>query len=281
MSRPFLKMHGLGNDFVLFDGRKDGFIPDQAFCLRVADRHRGVGYDQLIVMSQPQDAAADLYMHIFNADGSKAGACGNATRCVASLLFKETGKQEGIIQTVAGLLKVRQESEDLYSVNFGVPHLNWNEIPLSKEMDTLCIDMGLADVPEACCVNVGNPHAVFFVPDAEAIPLAEIGPKLEHHPLFPERCNIEFAHMIDRQTIRMRVWERGTGITEACGSGATATHIAAVRRGLADRKSTIVLDGGKLIIEWRETDGHVILCGPVSLSYHGTLSNELANGTPS
>lgn len=146
-------------------------------------------------------------------------------------------------------------------------------------MDTLNVDVGMANIPSACCVNVGNPHAVFFVPDAEAIPLSEIGPKLEHHPLFPQRCNIEFAHVIDRATIRMRVWERGAGITEACGSGATATHVAAVRRGLVDRKATIRLDGGELVIEWREADGHVILCGPVSLSYHGTLSNELANGT--
>lgn len=279
MSVDFIKMHGLGNDFVIIDGRKNGFLPSKEFCLRVADRHRGVGYDQLIVLSPPKDPAADLYMHIYNCDGSQAQACGNATRCVAALLFKETGKDNGMIQTIADLLHVWRTSDKIISVTFGPPHLNWNELPLARDVDTLNVAVGLSGQPLACCVNVGNPHAVFFVPDANAITLAEIGPKLEHDPLFPERCNIEFAHIIDRSHIRMRVWERGTGITNACGSAANATLVAAVRRGLTDRKAVVHMDGGDLMIEWREADGHIILSGPVAYSFTGTLSEELVSGT--
>jgi len=275
MSRPFIKMHGLGNDFVIIDGRADDFTPDESFCLKVADRHRGVGYDQLFVLQKPKDPLADLYMAIYNCDGSTAGACGNGTRCVTSLLFKETGKTEGIIETVAGLLKVWLIREGVYAVDFGTPRLNWDQIPLARELDTLSVDLGETNLPPACCVNVGNPHAVLFVPDAEAIALEEIGPQLEHNPLFPDRCNIEFAHIIDRSHIRMRVWERGAGITQACGSAGIATLIAAVRRGLSDRKVTMHMDGGNLEIEWREEDGHVILAGPVATSFTGVLDPSL------
>ena len=269
-------MHGLGNDFVIFDGREDGFVPTTEFCLKVADRHRGVGYDQLIVLSKSQDPAAALFMRIYNCDGSTAGACGNATRCVASLLFKETGLTESVIQTTGGLLKVWLLREGIYAVDFGPPRLHWAEIPLAKEVDTLVVDIvEHEDLPPACCVNVGNPHSVFFVSDAEAVALDELGPKLEHNPLFPDRCNIEFAHIIDREHIRMRVWERGTGITQACGSAALATHVAAVRRGLVARATTIHMDGGDLIIEWRDSDDHVILSGPVAMSFSGILDDTL------
>ncbi len=275
MPRPFLKMHGLGNDFVIIDGRTDNFLPDERFCLKVADRHRGVGYDQLIILSRPEDPKADLFMRMYNADGSEAGACGNATRCVARLLFEETGRAEGTIQTVAGLLNVRREDEALISVDFGPPRLAWDQIPLAQAMDTLAAPVEGLNVPEACCVSMGNPHAVFFVPDVAAVPLAEIGPKLEHHPLFPQRSNIEFAQVLDRANIRMRVWERGAGITEACGSGSCATAVAAIRRGLTDRTVTVHLDGGALNVSWREADDHVILSGPTALSFKGTLSDDL------
>jgi len=275
MPRPFIKMHGLGNDFVIIDGRADDFTPDEAFCLKVADRHRGVGYDQLFVLGKPKDPAADLFMHIYNCDGSPAGACGNGTRCVTSLLFKETGKTEGVIETVAGLLKVWLVREGIYAVDFGEPRLKWDEMPLARPMDTLSIDLGEPDVPPACCVNVGNPHAVHFVEDAETIALEQIGPKLEHHPLFPDRCNIEFAHIIDPTHIRMRVWERGTGITQACGSAGIATVIAAVRRNLSKRKVCLQMDGGDLEIEWREDNNHVILAGPVATSFTGFLDDSL------
>jgi len=271
MPRNFWKMHGLGNDFVIIDGRADDFVPDEDFCLRVADRHRGVGFDQIIILGKPKDPSADLYMSMFNADASIVKACGNATRCVARLLFEETGKTSGVIQTISGLLKVWKEAEGIYAVDFGEPRLKWDEIPLAKECDTLSVDLGIQGVPPACCASVGNPHAVHFVPDAAAVALSEVGPKLEHHPIFPDRCNIEFAHIIDRQNIRMRVWERGTGITQACGSGALATGIAAIRRGLTDRKITIHLDGGDLGVEWREADNHVILSGSTALSFRGTL----------
>jgi diaminopimelate epimerase len=298
MPLPFLKMHGLGNDFVIIDSRADGYVPDPETCRKIADRHRGVGYDQLIVLLKPKAPEADLFMLIVNADGTEAGACANATRCVAHLLFEETGRDQGVIETKPGLLKVWKEKDDFITADFGPPRLTWNEIPLAHECDTLTVGLnhppllsgvalakpdaggskslcdfggGSIDLPPPCCVSMGNPHAVFFVPDAEAVPLSTVGPKLEVHPMFPERCNIEFAHIIDRQHIRMRVWERGTGITEACGSGACATLVAAVRRGLADRRATILLDGGELAIEWRESDGHVLITGPATLAFKGEL----------
>lgn len=275
MALSFLKMHGLGNDFVIIDSRESGFMPDTSFCLRVADRHRSVGYDQLIVLARPHHPTADLYMHMFNADGSKAGACGNATRCVARLLFEQTGKTEGIIETVAGLLKVRLEGTNLYAVDFGPPRLDWEQIPMASACDTLSVDVGLADIGAATCVSMGNPHAVFFVPDVMKVELSGVGPTIEHHALFPQRTNVEFAQVLDPRNIRMRVWERGTGVTEACGSGASATLVAAVRRGLCERKAVIHLDGGDLGVEWRESDGHVILSGPAALSFSGTFGDFL------
>ncbi|MDX9690088.1 MAG: diaminopimelate epimerase [Proteobacteria bacterium] len=272
--RPFIKMHGLGNDFVIIDGRKDGFVPDEAFCLNVADRHRGVGYDQLIVLLPASQPDYDLQMRIYNADGSLTGACGNGTRCVARLFFEETCRSEGLFETSGGILKVGNPAPDIYSVDFGEPRLNWDQIPLAKEMDTLHVDFGIEGLPDGCCVNVGNPHTLFFVPDVMAIALEKIGPVLEHHPLFPQRCNIEFAQILDRGHIRMRVWERGTGITQACGSGSLATLIAAVRRGLTDRKATIHLDGGDLYIEWRESDNHVTLAGAAAKVFRGELCPE-------
>jgi diaminopimelate epimerase len=279
MSIDFVKMHGLGNDFVIIDGRKNGFIPSKEFCIRLADRHRGVGYDQLIVLHKPKTAGTDLFMHIYNGDGSKAGACGNATRCVASLLLQETGKNEGVIETVTEPLKVWLEDQGQIKVAFGKPRLDWQDIPLAEARDTLNVVFDKQGALSACCVNVGNPHAVFFVPDVAAVPMEQVGPLLEHDPLFPERCNIEFAQILDASHIRMRVWERGTGITQACGSAALATLVAAVRRGLCDRKALVRMDGGDLMIEWREEDGHILMSGPASSSFRGTLSEELVSGT--
>lgn len=273
MGLPFWKMHGLGNDFVIIDGRETGFMPDQAFCLRVADRHRSAGYDQLIILSRPQHPTADLFMHMFNADGSTAGACGNATRCVARLLFEQTGKTEGTIQTVAGLLKVSLQGTGLYAVDFGPPRLNWKEIPLAAPADTLALHLDIEGLPVGCCVSMGNPHIVFFVHDVLNVDLASIGPKIENHLSFPERTNVEFAQILDKDRIRMRVWERGTGITEACGSGACATLVAAVRHGLTDRQADILLDGGTLNVAWREADEHVILRGPAALAYTGVFGD--------
>ncbi|MCL2470058.1 MAG: diaminopimelate epimerase [Alphaproteobacteria bacterium] len=270
MPRDFIKMHGLGNDFVVIDGRADGFCPTESFCLKVADRHRGVGYDQLIILAPPQDPQADVFMHIYNADGSTAEACGNATRCIGHLLFKEKDCKKVTIQTTAALLNVWQEDPHTIGVAFPPPNLGWQEIPLAQQADTLNVPL-LSSLPPACCVNVGNPHAVFFLPTIRALDLKALGPQLEHHPMFPARANIEFAQVLDKKHIRMRVWERGTGITQSCGSGALATHVAAVRRGLTGRKTTIILDGGALRVDWPKDDAPLTLAGPVSISFYGRL----------
>lgn len=268
MSRSFIKMHGLGNDFVILDGRADDFAPSQEFCVAIADRRRGIGCDQLIVLNKPRAPGATLFMRIYNQDGSEAKACGNATRCVAKLLFEELGCTDVVIETVAGLLPVHLESTDRIAVDFGKPNLDWQSIPLAHQMDTLHVPLTVGHLTEACCVNVGNPHAVFFVPDVHQVPLEQWGPGLETHALFPDRCNIEFAQIMGPDRIRMRVWERGSGVTQACGSGATATLVAAVRRGLSARRATIVLDGGELIVEWR-ADDHVILIGSATMVFKG------------
>ncbi len=274
-SIPFLKMHGLGNDFVIIDGRENGFIPDQNFCLSVADRHRGVGFDQLIILSPPKTPDTDLFIHFFNADGSSAGACGNGTRCVARLLFEETGKKEGVVETAAGLLPIWQEEEGQYAVDFGQPRLAWDQIPLTCEMDTTCVNLDVEGLPEACCVNMGNPHAVFFVEDLDQIDVNHYGALVEKHPAFPDRTNVEFAQILAPNLIKMRVFERGAGITQACGSGACATLVAATLHKKSEQTARIQLDGGDLLITWRETDKHVILRGPACLSYQGILGPDL------
>lgn len=268
---PFLKMHGLGNDFVIIDTRKSAFVPTERFLRALADRRRGIGCDQVIILKKPNSPKADIHMGIYNLDGSQARACGNATRCVGSLMFEELGRKECVVETIAGLLPVWREDERLISVDFGKPLLKWDEIPLSHVFDTLHVSLSSQELGEACCVNMGNPHAVFFVKDVEKIDLAAVGPGLESDPLFPQRCNIEIAQILAPDRIRMRVWERGSGITEACGSGACATAVAAVRRGLTERRMTVVLDGGELMIEWRDDD-HVIMTGIASLSYQGVLA---------
>ncbi|MDE1901227.1 MAG: diaminopimelate epimerase [Alphaproteobacteria bacterium] len=271
---PFIKMHGLGNDFVIIDGRSHAVKVNKAFLRAVADRKRGVGFDQLVILRPPASPQADIFMEIYNADASTVRACGNATRCVARLMFDETGRAQGVIETVAGLLRVWEENPGLISVDFGAPRLEWQQIPLARDTDTLHVPVSCGGISDGCCVNVGNPHAVFFVPDIHAVPLHDVGPALENDALFPDRCNIEIAQILAPDHIRMRVWERGAGITEACGSGAVATLVAAVRRGLTDRRATITLDGGDLAVEWRD-DGSVVMTGAASLSYRGILSDEL------
>jgi diaminopimelate epimerase len=270
-AKPFIKMHGLGNDFAVIDARVADFNPTTAFLRAAADRRRGIGCDQIVVLRPPRTTEGSLYMAIYNGDGSEAGACGNATRCIASLLFNETGDHECVVETLSGALRCDRLAGGYISVDFGPPRLEWDQIPLSAPMDTLAVPMSSRELASACCVSMGNPHAVFFVPDAQAIDLVHMGPRLEHDRIFPHRCNIEVAQILSPDRIRMRVWERGAGITEACGSGACATLVAAVRRGLAQRKATIVLDGGELDIVWREEDGHVVMTGPAALSYRGEL----------
>jgi len=271
--RPFVKMHGLGNDFVIFDGRDDGFAPSAALARAVADRHRGVGCDQVITMERSRHA--DLFMRIHNPDGSESGACGNATRCVAAIALAETGGDSITIETLGGLLSARMEADGQVTVDMGEPRLGWDEIPLAAEMDTLDLDLSLTapdgtELRAPVAVNMGNPHVVFFVADAEAVDLAAVGPEIEHNPLFPERVNVSVAEVRGRDAMRVRVWERGAGITFACGSAACANVVAATRRGLIDGAAAITMDGGTLHLEWR-ADGHVMMTGPVATSFRGAL----------
>ena len=263
-------MHGLGNDFVVFDARNHALALTTAEIAAVARRHTGIGCDQLIVIGPARGPSSDAFMTIFNADGSEVSACGNATRCVARLLLDESDLRSVVIETRAGLLDAERRDGGLVAVDMGPARLDWRDIPLADPVDTLHLGIESGPLSDPAGVSMGNPHAVFFVPDVAAIDLAALGPGLEHHPLFPERANIEIAQILDPATIRMRVWERGTGITQACGTGACATLVAAARRGLTGRRATLVLDGGTLDIEWLR-DGHVLMTGPAALSYRGRI----------
>jgi diaminopimelate epimerase len=266
----FRKMHGLGNDFVVLDQRRDSIAIDAATARNIADRRTGIGCDQLILIETPRDPTAQVSMRILNADGSEAEACGNATRCIASLVAEETGDNRARIETLAGLLETEVLPNSSVAVDMGPARTGWREIPLARETDTGRVDLVLGALREPVCTNIGNPHATFFVADAEAVDLAALGPRLEHDKLFPERANIGVATVQDRLHIRLRVWERGAGITRACGTGACAAVVAAHRRGLTDRQATVTLDGGTLDICWRE-DGHVIMTGPAALAFEGSF----------
>jgi diaminopimelate epimerase len=274
MSRPFLKMNGLGNDFVVVEARSSPFHPGAEQTRAIADRTSGVGCDQVIAIEP--SARADAFMRIWNADGGEVDACGNATRCVGWLLLEASGKDRAVIETGAGLLSIGRAGERRITVDMGEPGLSWRDIPLAEEMDTRGIELqvGPIDAPllhTPGCVSMGNPHVVFFVPDAESAPVREVGPMIEHHHLFPERANVGFAQIKADDRIRLRVWERGAGETLACGTGACAALVAAARRGLTGRKATIEMNGGELIVEWREADNHVLMTGPVEVEFTGTL----------
>jgi diaminopimelate epimerase len=270
----FVKMHGLGNDFVIIDGRKQ-LVENPAKLARfVNNRKLGVGCDQMIVLHFPKNGE-DVTMRIFNLDGSEAESCGNATRCVADILMMETGKDHVTIETLGGLLKCWKAGTKMVTVDMGEPRFKWNEIPLSRETDTLHMpvssDHGYFPERLPVGVNVGNPHCVFFMDDVERVDLQFLGKETECYNLFPERINVEVATIKDRSNIRMRVWERGAGITLACGSGACATVVAAIRRGYTDRTATVHMDGGDLTVEWREADNHVYMTGPVAYVFTGAL----------
>jgi diaminopimelate epimerase len=271
MGIPFRKMHGLGNDFVVFDARKRGFALSAVEAIALSDRRTGIGCDTIVIMESAE--AADVRVRFISPDGSEAATCGNASRCVASLLFAETGRDTARIATGGGLLECWRAGDDV-AVDMGPPRLAWDEIPIAEPADTLHLPFVNAPLSNPVGVSMGNPHAVFFVDDAEAIDLAEIGPRIEHAPLFPQRTNVEIATVLAPDRIRMRVWERGVGITLACGSGACATLVAAVRRGLTGRKAVLALDGGELIIEWR-ADDHVVMTGPVATSFTGEIDEGL------
>ena len=266
----FMKMHGLGNDFVIIDSRGRPPVTTPALARAMGDRHRGVGFDQLAEIRDGEDS--DISLDFWNADGTRAGACGNATRCVASLVMDETGASRLTIRTARGLLEARRTEGGMVSVNMGPPQRAWRDIPLAREVDTLHLPIE----GDPVAVGMGNPHCVFFVEDAEAVDVAGRGAEIEHHPLFPEATNVEFAEVRAPDEIRMRVWERGTGITLACGSGACATAVAAHLRGLAGRHLRMQLDGGWLELDWRD-DG-VWMTGPVAHVFDATLSPAFLEG---
>ena len=282
--RNFLKMHGLGNDFVIIDAREEPFEPTASQAQRIADRHRGVGFDQLILIEparsgedQPWVINVVMAVIIFNAI-----ILGMET---SPLLMAQAGTKAVTLETAGGLLACELLEDGRVRADMGPARLEWQDIPLAEARDSLHLEIGAGPLQDPVGVSMGNPHAVFFVEDAEEIDLEELGPELEHHPLFPERANIGVASLIGKDALRLRVWERGAGITLACGSGACAAAVAAVRRGLTNRKVSLTVDGSldeetgeDLEIEWRKSDGHVLMTGPYALSYMGTLAPGLLDG---
>jgi len=268
-SLPFMKMHGLGNDFVVIDARVRGDSITPELARAVGDRRRGVGFDQLAVI---QKGPGDAHLVFYNSDGSVSAACGNATRCIARYLMEETGKTELHLTTARGDLFAVDAGDGLTSVNMGQPQLAWQDIPLAREVDTL--ELPIDGAPSA--TGMGNPHCTFFVNDAESVDLPTFGAAHEHHPLFPERTNVQVASLIGPDHIRMRVWERGVGVTPASGSSSCATAVAAARKGLTGRGVRIDLDGGTLWIDWRD-DG-VWMTGPTRHVFDGVLTAEFLKG---
>jgi len=257
----FHKMHGLGNDFVIFDARKHDLALSGEQARALADRHRGIGCDQLIVMRPSQ--RADFFMQIFNQDGSEAAACGNATRCVVALAGRDV-----TIETGAGLLGGTM-AVGAVTIDMGLPALEWDAIPLAYAMDTLTMPVGWEELADPVAVSMGNPHVIFFVADAHAVELDRLGPIIEHDPLFTERVNVNVAHLAD-DGLHLRVWERGAGLTQACGTGACATAVAAIRRKLVTGPVPVHLPGGTLIIDW-QPGGHVQMTGPTTHVFTGEI----------
>lgn len=270
-------MNGLGNDFVVVEARSAPFAPSVAEARALADRTVGIGCDQILAIEP--SARADAFMRIWNADGGEVAACGNGARCVGWLLMRAAGRDQARIETADRLLEVCRAGENAVTVDMGPPGLDWRDIPLSEPMDTRGVELqvGPIDAPvlhTPGCVSFGNPHVVFFVADAQVAPVAEVGSMIEHHGLFPERANVGFAQICAGDRIRLRVWERGVGVTAACGTAACAAAVAAHRRGLSRRAVTVQLDGGDLLIEWRQSDGHVLMTGPVAFEYAGRLTDK-------
>ncbi len=273
MEIHFYIMDGAGNRFVILDGRSRVLTVDEAMVQMLSSPQHPVtsGCDQLIVLESPDaGSAADVGLQIFNADGGEVSACGNATRCIADLLMREQGKERLTIATKAGVLEAWKTADGIW-VDMGLPRTDWQEIPLSKECDTSNILPDERGLKNGVAVSMGNPHAVFFVPSVDAIDLESEGAALEHHPLFPERANISIVEVQDAQTVKARVWERGVGETQACGTGACAIAVAAHQRGLTGREVQVHLPGGVLPIYWRKEDDHVLMSGPVTLHREGVL----------
>jgi len=280
IDRHFNKMNGLGNDFVVLDHRASGFDITGDVVRAIANRDSGIGCDQLIVMSRSK--IADVRMRIWNSSGGEVESCGNATRCISDILFRETGKDTILVDTDGGLLIATQAENDLISVDMGAPKFDWQDIPLAEEFfDTTGIELQIGPIDDPILhtpsvVNVGNPHAIFWVEDVESCDLARTGPMLEMHPVFPQGANISLAK-VDGDHITLKVWERGAGLTKACGTGACAAAVCAARKKLTGRKVTVTLPGGDLEIEWRTSDNHMIMTGPVEYEFEGELPQNLIN----
>jgi diaminopimelate epimerase len=278
--RPFAKMNGLGNEIVVLDlrGADIAVTPAQARAIHRADR---LAYDQLMVIHDPVSAGTLAFVRIFNNDGTESGACGNGTRCVAWIMTRGGAPDRFLVETKAGVLECAREGDWSFTVDMGAPRLGWRDIPLSREeADTTAIHLrreaGAAPALEGpAVVNMGNPHAVFFVADIEAYDLGALGPCLETDPVFPQKANMSLAQVLAPDHIRLKVWERGVGLTQACGSAACATLVAAVRRGLSQRRARVTLPGGDLFIDWRESDGHVMMTGPVELEFEGVFDEAI------
>lgn len=276
----FRKMNGLGNDFVVFDARKRPLAMDEAKARAIADRKTGIGCDQLIVLEP--SPRADVTMRIWNNEGGEVESCGNATRCIADILFDEKKASRATIDTKGGFLVAEKGGERLVTVDMGLPRFDWQDIPLSEKFhDTRYIDLhvGPVEAPlidRPSVVNVGNPHCIFWVKDLDVVDLARVGPMLEHHPLFPKRANITLARIDARDHVVIKVWERGAGLTKACGTAACAVMAAGFRLKRLDAKATITLPGGDLFMGVREADGHVIMTGPVAYEFEGDLPPHLA-----
>ena len=262
MRVPFIKMHGLGNDFVVLDGRETAVAIHPGLARALADRRTGIGCDQVIVLVP--SSSADLGMRIFNADGGEVESCGNASRAVTLLLGKTVR-----IETLGGIIAGEPEPGGA-AIDMGKPRFEWQDIPLAYAMDTLTMPVGWEELEGACAVNVGNPHVVFFVPNCDAVDLARLGPLIEHDPLFPERVNVNVATVESAHRLRLRVWERGAGLTRACGTGACASAVAAIRRGLTAREVAVALPGGVLSIAWPMA-GAVRMRGAANESFRGTF----------
>jgi len=274
-TRPYVRMNGAGNDFVVVQAFDQPFRPDEAQVRAICDRGAATGgCDQLIAM-EPSDSA-DAFMRVWNADGSMVETCGNALRCVGWLLMQATGKDEVVIDTLGGPTVARRAGDHRVTVDMGQPRLDWTQVPLAEEMDTRGIELqvGPIDAPllhTPGTVSMGNPHVVFFTDRQDDAFVRGSGSLIEHHPLFPEGVNVGFANVLDRDHIRLRVWERGAGLTRACGTGACAALVATARRGLTDRKATVIVDGGELVIDWDEASGHVFMTGPVEVERTGAI----------
>ena len=284
-NQPFVKMNGIGNEIVVVDLRKGAPViaADEA---RAAASPQGAPYDQLMALYPPRTPGTDAFIRIFNNDGSEAGACGNGMRCVASIVSDESGKDALTFETRAGLLNCWKGDDGLFTVDMGPPRFKWNEIPLAEEFrDTRAIELQIGPIDNPILhspsvVNMGNPHAIFWVDDVNGYDLERFGPLLENHPIFPERANITLAHIVDREHIVIRTWERGAGLTRACGSAACAAAVAAARFKRTGRKVQVTLPGGDLTIEWRERDDHVLMTGPVAFEFNGTFSPQLFEKAP-